>query len=47
MASGRLLHTGGMALARTPTAGLLPGGYHGDGGGEKQQVLIIRDKLEL
>lgn len=32
-----------MASARTPTAGLLPGSYHGDGGGEKQQVLIIRD----
>lgn len=29
----KALHTGGM----TPTAALLPGSYHGDGGGEKQQ----------
>lgn len=38
----KVVHTGEMALACSPTAGL-PRSYHGDGGGKKQQVLIIRD----
>lgn len=30
----KALHSGGVALACNPTAGQLPGSYHGDGGGE-------------
>ena len=46
----KALHTRGIALTYVPTAGLLPGSYHGDdgdGGGESQHGLIIRDKLGL
>lgn len=30
----KALHSGGVALACNPTAGQLPGSYHGDRGGE-------------